>query len=65
MGGMSGEIRGQSKAETYSRYLEMVENFGDTFEDCHPDPKCKKYCKHLMVQDSQTGDWVLRYHLHT
>ena len=65
MGGMNGEIRGQSKAETYRNYVEEVETFGDTFEDRHPDPKYKKKCKSLMMRDSETGEWVLHYHLHT
>ena len=65
MGGMNGEVRGESKAETYLNYVALVESFGDTFQEYHPDPKYKKRCKRLMVQDSETGEWVLHYHLHT
>ena len=65
MGGMNGEVRGQSKAETYLKYVEEVDGFGDTFQERHPDPKYKKECKRLMVRDSETGEWVLRFHLHT
>ena len=42
MGGTNGEVRGQSKIETYLKYLEEVEGLGDTFQDRHPDPKYKK-----------------------
>ncbi len=65
MGGMSGEIRGRSKGATYANYLEEVESLGDTFQEHHPDPKLKKDCKRLMVQDPDTGEWILHYHLHT
>jgi len=65
MGGMSGEVRAQSKAETYIKYVEEVEGFGDTFQEHRPDPKYKKECKRLMMQDPETGEWVLSYHLHT
>ena len=65
MGGTNGEVRGLSKAHTYQKYVEMVEGFGETFQEHHPDQKYKKRCKELMVQDPETGEWVLRYHLHT
>ena len=29
------------------------------------DPKYKKRCKSLMKQDSETGEWVLIFRLHT
>lgn len=65
MGGMNGDVRGQSKIETYLKYVKIVEGFGDTFQECHPDPKSKKGCKKLMVQDPESGEWVLNFHLHT
>ena len=65
MGGMTGEVRGQSKIETYLKYVAEVEGFGDMFQEHDPDPRNKKKCKSLMVQDPETGEWVLRYHLHT
>lgn len=65
MGGTNGEVRGRSKAETYQKYAELVEGFGDIFQEHHPDPKYKKRCKELMVEDPEAGEWVLRYHLHT
>lgn len=65
MGGLTDEVRGRSKSETYQKYVEVVEGYGDTFLDRIPDPKYKKYCKRVMVQDPNTGEWVLHYHLHT
>lgn len=65
MGGLSGQIRGKSKIETYLKYKEQVEQWEGLFEDQQPDPKFKKHCKSLMFQDSSTGEWVLNYHLHT
>ena len=65
MGGTVGEVRGRSKAEVYYRYRELVDDFGDTFLDRYPDPNGKRECKRLIVQDPDTGDWVLHYHLHT
>ncbi len=65
MGGMTGEVRGQSKIDAYLKYAEQVEDFGDTFQDHNPNPRDKKNCKKLMVQDPDTGEWVLHFHLHT
>ena len=65
MGGMSGEVRGQSKIDTYLKYVDEVEGFGDMFQDHSPSPRNKKLCKGLMVQDPDTGEWVLHFHLHT
>jgi hypothetical protein len=65
MGGTNGKVRGQSKAETYFKYVDVVDGCRDTFQDFYPDPKYKKKCKEFMVQDSETGEWVLHYHLHT
>lgn len=65
MGGMTGEVRGQSKIGAYLKYAEQVEGFGDTFQDHNPDPRNKKLCKRCMIQDPDTGEWVLYYHLHT
>jgi hypothetical protein len=65
MGGMNGDVRAESKAETYQKYIAMLVGFGDTFQEYDPDPKYKKKCKELMVQDPETGEWVLHYHLHT
>jgi hypothetical protein len=50
MGGASDEIRGDSKKTVYRKYVERVAGW----EECSwsPDPKCKKYCKRVMVQDS-------------
>jgi hypothetical protein len=63
MGGTYGEIRGQSKIEVYLEYLEMTKD--TIFETKIPDPEYKKHCKNLMVQDPETEEWVLHYHLHT
>ena len=65
MGGMTGEVRGRSKIEAYLEYAALVEGFGDTFQDRDPDPDYKKLCKREMSQDPSTGEWVLRFHLHT
>jgi len=65
MGGVSGEFRGNSKIETYLKYLNLTEQCADQFEAMYPDPKNKKYCKKLMVEDPDTGEWVLYYHLHS
>jgi len=61
MGGLTDEVRGRSKIETYLKYVERAEGF----EDNNPDPKYKKVCKRQMIQDPDNGDWVLRFHLHT
>jgi hypothetical protein len=65
MGGMSGEVRGRSKGGTYANYVKEIEGFGDTFQDHDPDPALKKDCKRQMIQDPDTGEWVLHFHLHT
>ena len=65
MGGMRGEVRGVSKSETYRRYLDQVEKHEHMLPDQYPDPVYKKFCKKQMVQDPDTGEWVLHYHLHT
>ena len=65
MGGMNGDVRRRSKAETYVAYAEMVEGFGEMFQTHIPDPAHKKECKRRMVQDPDTEEWVLHYHLHT
>jgi hypothetical protein len=65
MGGMRDEVRGPSKIETYLKYVDVVEGFGGMFQEHSPDPKNKKGCKRLMVQDPDTGEWVLYFRLHT
>lgn len=65
MGGTRGEVRGNSKIEAYLEYSELVDGYGDLFQTHIPDPKNKKLCKRLMDQDPETGEWVLRYRLHT
>jgi len=64
MGGMSGQIRGKSKIEVYLKYVEEAERCAGVFEDVYP-PKNKRACKSLMVQDQETGEWILRYRWHT
>ena len=61
MGGVTGEIRGKSKIEVYLKYCDLAEN--EFFPRRIPDPKDKKGCKKEMVQDPETEEWVLRYHL--
>lgn len=65
MGGRTDEVRGQSKGEAYANYVSVVEGYGDTFQDHDPDPRYKKVCKAQMVQDPNTGEWVLTFHFHT
>ena len=48
MGGMSGEVRGNSKIEAYLNYVRLVEGFGGTFNSHEPDAKKKKVCKSEM-----------------
>jgi hypothetical protein len=62
MGGFSGEKRGKSKIEVYLKYQEKFEDWEGSFD---PDPKYKKFCKRQMIWDSDTGEWVLHYYLHT
>lgn len=63
MGGTSGEIRGKTKIEVYSKYIEIINL--DIFSACIPDPKNKKYCKKSMIWDPKNEEWVLFYRLHT
>lgn len=65
MGGLRDEVRGRSKAEAHQKYVAFVEGFGDTFPDRNPDPNYKKFCREQMVQDPESGEWVLHFHLHT
>lgn len=65
MGGLTDEVRGRTKIQTYQRYVDVVDGFGDTFQEYNPDPKYKKMCKREMMQDPDTGEWVLHFHLHT
>lgn len=65
MGGMVGEVRGQSKIEAYLKYAEKVGRLGEIFLSHSPDPHNKKLCKKYTIQDPETGEWVLRYRLHT
>ena len=57
MGGVTLEVRGRSKPETYARFVQQAER--NPHPDIYPDPKHKKMCKRMMVQDPQTGEWVL------
>lgn len=63
MGGAFGEVRGRSKIEAYLKYAELAD--GGVFGTRLPDPEHKKECKRSMVQDPDTGEWVLHYRLHT
>jgi hypothetical protein len=65
MGGTRGEVRAQSKIAAYLEYARVIEDLGQMLPDQDPDPKNKKLCKKRMVQDPNTGDWVLYYHLRT
>jgi hypothetical protein len=65
MGGTRDQVRGKSKIETYLAYVDLVGAHGDTFQDRNPIPSHKKQCKREMVQDLETGEWVLHYRLHT
>ena len=63
MGGLRGEVKGVSKSETYQRYVEDAQKYQHMLPDQYPDPAHKKFCKDQMVQDPQTGEWVLHYRL--
>lgn len=65
MGGVTGQFRDTSKIKAYLKYAEEVDAFGDLFGSRNPDPRNKKLCKKLMIQDPDTGEWVLNYRLHT
>ena len=65
MGGITGQMRGSSKIETYLAYVDLVDGYGETLSDRNPEPAHKKQCKREMVRDLETGEWVLHYHLHT
>lgn len=65
MGGTVGEVRGKSKIEAYAKYVDLVDEVGGTFQDRIPDPIYKKHTKRQMVQDQDTGEWILHYRLHT
>ncbi len=59
MGGSLGSVRGRSKIEAYLAYLDVAY----ALNSADPDPKYKKQCKREMVQDPETEEWVLHYHL--
>jgi hypothetical protein len=63
MGGTVGEVQGKSKIEAYARYVDLVENVGDTFGDRYPDPVYKKFTKRQMEQDPEPGNgsWPTTY----
>jgi hypothetical protein len=65
MGSIHGEIRGESKIETYLKYVDEIKKWGGTFNEHFPDAKYKKVCKNLMEQDPKSEEWVLRYRFHT
>jgi hypothetical protein len=62
---MTDSVRGRSKIEAYLAYAQIVAGYGDTFQTLDPHPKYKKQCMREMVQDPETGEWVLHFHLHT
>lgn len=64
MGGRYGEVRGSSKTETYFKYAREIER-SDILPHADPNPRYKKQCKREMVQDPETGKWVLAFHQHT
>ena len=65
MGGMTDEIRGNSKAEIFQEYKSRTEDHLGYFNDFTPDPFYKKVCKRHMIWDPDAGEWVLRFHAHT
>lgn len=65
MGGFSGTVRGKSKIEAYLNYVREVEKRRGTFNSHKPHAKKKKVCKSLMVQNPESGEWILHYHFHT
>jgi hypothetical protein len=65
MGSFRGQIRGISKIDVYLKYVAEIKKWNGTFNSHNPDAKYKKVCKNLMEQDSESGEWILRYHFHT
>ncbi len=63
MGGSTGEVRGDSKIETYLEYEALTKD--ETDGSWNPNPAAKKECKRLMRKDPDTGEWVLAYRFHT
>lgn len=59
MGGVTLEVRGKNKGQTFARFLEKAKD--NPLPDIYPDPKNKKMCKRMMKQDPETGDWVLLF----
>ena len=59
MGSFRGEVRGNSKVETYIKYLKVSESW-DLAR--YPDPKYKKFCKKQMEWDRVKREWILQYH---
>lgn len=64
MGGSTDEVRGQNKGECAERFQQLLDDQLDGW-DVRPDTRSKRALKALMVQDPDTGEWVLHYHAHT
>jgi hypothetical protein len=58
VGGFWSEVRGDTKVETYLKYVDKCE--GTPFSP-HPHPRYKKSCYREMERDPETREWVLRY----
>ena len=63
MGGVTDEIRGHSKTDVYTEYVDRTEGLDDWSID--PDPNDEEACMAEMEQDPDSGEWVLRFHAHT
>jgi hypothetical protein len=63
MGGMTGEVRGTTKIETYRKYKENSDRGPDG--TWYPDPTHKKQCYREMERDPETREFVLYFHFHT
>lgn len=61
MGGTWGEVRGQTKIETYLRYVDRCEGWPGSH---YPTPTGKKWCYKQMQWDDKGEEWVLSFRFH-
>ena len=64
MGGVRGEVRGQNKGECVDRFQELLQEELEGWS-VWPSTRSRRELKKLMEQDSEPGEWVLRYYAHT
>jgi hypothetical protein len=67
VGGISHEVRGRTKIETWLKFTKVKREILERYEDSmHLRwPSSKKEAYEQMTKDASTGEWVLRYNFHT